>query len=155
MDFIWLLLGLVLLSLLCTAVRNRREKKQKLPACVVPLPPTSSPSANAFFFLNIGREMKWITANELRALKEKSNDLIVIDCRPDRFRRLAEFAGSSALSIRPEQLVEVLNWLPANRSAVLCGASDLCRSPVMKMDHRRGLAPVYVLKDDPFRQEAA
>ncbi len=157
MYFIWILLVLPLILLLYAAFQVLKDEKQKLPECVVPLPSTSSPSADAaFFLLNIGREMKWVTTEELQRLKERSGDIVVIDCRSgDRGRRLPAIAGLHAVSIRPAQLVEVLTWLPANRSAVLCGASDLCPSTIVKRPHKTGLAPVYVLKDDPFRSEMA
>ncbi len=152
MYFIWILLGFVLISLLYAAFRVLKDEKQRLPKCVFPLPSTSLPSASAaFFLLNIGREVKWITTEELQRLKGRSDDLVVIDCRSGDRRRIPAIAGSQAVSIKPAQLSEILNWLPANQSAVLCGVSDLCPSATTNRPHRRGLAPLYVLKDDPFR----
>lgn len=140
MNFIWTVLGSILILVLYAAFRVLKDLKQKLPKCVVPLPSTSSPSASAaFFVLNIGREMKSTTADELQALKERSDDMVIIDCRADRRPRHPAIANAHALPIKPAQVAEVLNWLPANRSAGLCGASDLCPSRVMKRRDREDL----------------
>lgn len=155
MYFIWTLLGMVLASLLYTSFQILKDGAQKPLNYVAPLPSrASSPAGATVFFLNSRRELKWISINELRALTEAPNRLTIIDCRSDSRARLPPIASVLALQIEPQQLPEVLGWVPADQSVVLCGVSDLCPSGIIRTPHRSGLAPVYVLKDDPLHSEA-
>jgi hypothetical protein len=154
MYFIWFLLGIVLTSLLYSAFQIVKGDSSKHLNYVAPLPSKSTrASASATCFVtHTEREMKWITMKELQALKEKYGDLVILDCRSDT-ERLALIADSQTVPIKPRQILEVITWLPPHRSAVFCGASDLCAPTMTKTQRKSGVAPVYVLRDDPFHSE--
>jgi hypothetical protein len=104
------------------------------------------------------RRMEWISFKEFMTLLNKdSSDLIVINLRADASGGPFLTPTALVLPVTPHDLIRVLEWLPRNRSAVLCGASDFCISMIEKSACMEGSAPLYILEleDDFDHLEAA
>jgi hypothetical protein len=93
---------------------------------------------------------------EFRTLVAKWDDVIVIDLRPDsRKKEPTSPVITHAVSIVPDQLVEVLSWIPSETVVVLYGATDLCALMASELRNAVGSEPVYLLEEDPFIKKVA
>jgi hypothetical protein len=99
--------------------------------------------------------MRWISIGEfIRVLGERS-DLIVIDLRVDAPSALFPVLSALVLPVRPNELVQVLDMLPPDRSVAFCGASNLCIFLIETSSCMEGSAPLYVVEGDPDLAEVA
>jgi hypothetical protein len=89
---------------------------------------------------------KWISINEFMTVLTTCSDLIVIDLRADA--RLVPFPVPTAivLPIAPDELFNVLECLPTDRTVVLCGASNISVFMIETIPCKEGSAPLYVLE---------
>ena len=101
------------------------------------------------------RLMRWISVREFMTVLAGCGDLIVIDIRADAQWVPFPIPATFVLPVTPHELIEVLEWLPADRTVAFYGASNLSifmieTSPLMK-----GSAPLYVLEGDLSLAEVA
>ena len=102
------------------------------------------------------RQMKWISFDEfMTLLREQSSDLVVIDLRGDAPWVRFPVPTVLVLPVTPHDLIRVLEWLPADRSAVFYGASDSCIFTIETSACMKGSAPLYILDDSIDGMEAA
>jgi hypothetical protein len=94
------------------------------------------------------RMMRWISISEFMTVLASCSDLIVIDLRADA--QLVPFPVPTAfvLPVAPKELINVLEWLPADRTAVFCGASNVSIFLITTGPCMEGSAPFYVLEGD-------
>jgi hypothetical protein len=79
----------------------------------------------------------------------------VIDLRPGQQRDSFPVLGDDISCVQPNELPDVLEWLPSNKSVVFCGASELCITMIQTSPCIYGSAPLYVLEDSYPRREVA
>jgi hypothetical protein len=101
------------------------------------------------------RRMRWISIGEFFAVLTRCSDLIVIDLRPDA--QWVPFPAPAAFVIPVvlNELDEVLECLPADRSVVFCGASNFIILTILTNSCMRGSAPLYILEGDLGLAEVA
>jgi len=130
----------------------RRELRDNLAS--VPQPPVEvttalEPAAGQT------RVMQWISIGEFLSVLTKRSDLIVIDLRPNAEWDPFPISTAFALPVTPNELDTVLEWLPADRSVVFYGASNLSIFMIETSHCMQGSAPLYVLEGDLKFAEAA
>jgi hypothetical protein len=91
------------------------------------------------------RHVRWITPQELPVLLHRFENVIVVDLRSEKRLRPTLFSASHVLPASPDQLNDLLPWLPADTGVVLCGPPDLCKRLLLKIRYLTGSAPIYVL----------
>ncbi|MGA8110803.1 MAG: hypothetical protein WB974_15320 [Acidobacteriaceae bacterium] len=101
------------------------------------------------------RPLHWITADQLRELLARTDDLLLIDLRPDPGDLPPALPPGRMMRVHTHQLEDVLRSLPGDRSAVFYGASGLCIFMIQTSPCMRGSAPLYVLRPERFHVEAA
>ncbi len=101
------------------------------------------------------RTMKWISIGEFMTVLTKCSDLIVIDLRADAPFVPFPVPSAFVLPVMPSELVNVLEWLPCDRTVVFCGASDLCILMISTSRCMEGSAPLYVPERDSALAEVA
>jgi hypothetical protein len=156
MYSLWLL-SAVLMAAFLYAVRQIR-RFDGLEQCAVMTSAPQTPVHDALVSEPSGvqtRTMKWISLGEFTKVLNERSDLIVIDLRADS--PWVPFPASSALvlPVRPDELAQVLDMLPPDRSAAFCGASNLSIFLIETSTCMEGSAPLYVLEDDPGFAEVA
>ena len=92
--------------------------------------------------------MKWISIYKFMAVLTQCSDLIVIDLRAKAQSVPISVPNVFALAVTPIEPVSVLERLPADRSAVFCGASNFSIPAILTSSCMRGLDPLYVLEGD-------
>jgi hypothetical protein len=95
----------------------------------------------------IKRRVTWITRQEFPALLRRSETVILVDLRFQRDMKSALYAGSHVLPTSPEQLRDLLPWLPPEASVVLCGPPDLCCTLISELRNSSGAAAIYILEE--------
>ncbi len=102
------------------------------------------------------RPMEWVSFKEFRSLLEQDpDDLVVLDLRPDTRRVPFPIADAFVLPVSPNELMEILVWLPSNRSVVFYGADAFCITSIEMSPSTKGSAPLYFLHDGISRLESA
>ena len=102
------------------------------------------------------RLMKWISIDEfMTLLGNESNHPVVVDLRPDSLWTPFPVPDAFVLRLTPHDLVDVLAWLPGDRSVVFYGASSFCIFLIEISVCMEGSAPLYFLERDFCRLEAA
>lgn len=121
----------------------------------VPQPPLQTP-AEAESARQQSRLMKWISTDEfMTLLGNESNHPVVVDLRPDSQWTPFPVPDAFVLRLTPHDLVDVLAWLPGDRSVVFYGASNFCIFLIEISVCMEGSAPLYFLEGDFCRLEAA
>jgi len=146
MNYIWILLGMILGSLLYTAYQLLKSEAQKR-ADWHAGPRSPTPISTAAFLQKAKRSAKWISMQELRESLAKEEGVTVIDLRADGVHQPIASVIKDSLCIAPDHLVDVLAWIPAENSVVLLGPSEFHISIATTIRSNVGFAPVYVLKD--------
>lgn len=101
------------------------------------------------------RPIRWISTSELRAiLVQDTDDLLVIDLR-EQVTQPLQLPPARVLRIGPEDLQEILEWLPPTQSAAFCGVSGLAAFMIETSPGLCGTAPFYLLQEDRAGVEAA
>ncbi len=101
------------------------------------------------------RMTKWLSLNEFMTLfGEESNHPVVIDLRPESQWTPFPVPGVFVLRLTPHDLVDVLAWLPEDRSVVFYGASNFCIFLIEISGCMEGSAPLYFLEGDLGREAA-
>lgn len=156
MDFLLVLLIIVLALTLCVAWRIlhaampailKRSLSVSRPIALHREPPTRDEQNS--------RRICRVSLAELLVVYATTDDLLVIDLRPDRERDSFPVPGDHILSVHPNKLAEVLEWLPANKSVVFCGASEVCITMIQTSRCIYVSAPLYVVRDSYPHLEVA
>ena len=126
---------------------------QKKPGSVSqPIAPDTGPPTHGG---QTSRRLCRISLAELLVLFVSTDDLLVIDLRPGQQRDSFPVLGDDILCVQPNELPDVLEWLPSNKNVVFCGASELCITMIQTSPCIYGSAPLYVLEDSYPRREVA
>lgn len=156
MHYLWLLPAFLLAIPLFTIRRIRRSKERKLcnriqsviqptvPDDVVPEPAGVQT-----------RQVKWITITEFMTVLTECSDLIVVDIRADAQSAPFPVSTASVLPVSPNELDRVLDLLPADKSVVFCGASNLSIFLIETSPCMKGTAPFYLLEGELRLAEVA
>lgn len=102
------------------------------------------------------RPVRWISCEELRKiLQENSHDLIVLDLRAETQGTPFPLPEVFVLSIRPDELLEILDWMPSRQCVVFYGIRDPWISAIEKSSSMAGAAPFYFLDDGDRHRKTA
>lgn len=99
--------------------------------------------------------LKWITLRELKAIAERTGDLLVVDLRSEEHCAPLPATDAQVMRVKVGDLEEFLQWLPENRTAAFCGVSGLSIFMIESHLCLRGTSPLYVLEDRVSGTEAA
>ena len=154
MYFLWLLVGIPVVAIICTAGEIVRDWRARLPERMVPLTPVRFPSVDAVPPpIMPKRQIKWISMKECEGVVHNSYNVVFIEIRSGSEGKALPFPATHVLSIAPSQLADVLRWLPPDSCVVLCGEVDLCSSILGSLDDIAGSASIYLLKGEPAHSE--
>lgn len=93
------------------------------------------------------RPVESIPTDQFDVLAHRLHDLILIDLRSRRWRRPTVVPVAHTLTVAPNQLRDLLSWLPPASSVALYSATDLYEFVMATAYHLPGIAPVYVVKE--------
>jgi hypothetical protein len=146
MYFLWFLPLILLAASMYFLWRIGRTAKREFRDKIQPVsqPPTLGIDSS---LATQTRLMKWISIDEFKEVLTKCGDLILIDLRTDASGDPFPISTVFVLTVTPNELKSVLDWLPTDRSIVFYGASDRCISMIEKSSCMKGSAPFYVLYD--------
>lgn len=153
---VWLLLAMMLAALMYSVWSITRSGRREL---LNGIPSASNPSTHLEIvpepIWTQTRMIKWISIGEFKTIFTRSSDLIVIDLRANA--QLVPFPVPTAfvLPVTPDELFRVLEWLPADRTVALCGASNISVFMIETIPCKEGSAPLYVLEGDLHFAEVA
>ncbi len=92
------------------------------------------------------RLIEGISITEFRSLLEQApNDLVELDLRYDARQVPFPIAEAFVVPVSPNELLEILFWLPSNRSVVFLGADALSMVNIEMSPSMEGSAPLYFL----------
>lgn len=148
MDILLALLALAVGFLLYSAWQLVRTRRRALPR-------SSSASPLGTNGEEPRRGLQRISLAEFSEILAKADDLVLIDLRPVSQNTPLPVQAPHVVRVRTHQLEEILRHLPQNRSAAFYGASDLCVFMIETSICMRGAAPLYVLRPERSRTEAA
>jgi hypothetical protein len=102
------------------------------------------------------RLMERVSFKEFRSLAEQDpDDFVVFDLRHDARQVPFPIAEAFVLPVSPNELMEILVWLPSNQSVVFYGADALSVASIEMSRSMEGSAPIYFLDDGISRLESA
>jgi hypothetical protein len=120
-----------------------------VPALPVQVPGGSEPAQKQT------RPTKWISVDVFRTLLgDESNHPVVIDLRPESQWTPFPIPDVFVLRLAPQDLIDVLAWLPPDRSVVFYGASNFSIFLIEISGCMEGSAPLYFLEGDLCREAA-
>jgi hypothetical protein len=155
MNFMWLLIVLTFVAIVCTVFGILRDSRRRLPKCVVPFDSPCSDSIGAPRTSVIRkRHAKWISTKECEKLIHNTDNVVFIDIRSQGADEHFAVPGIYALSVSPNKLVDVMQWFPPDTCVVLCGEVDLCFSIVEPLDDDAGSTSIYLLKRNDVLSKA-
>ncbi len=156
MNSLWSLPAMALAVPMYAVLRMRQQGRRK------PLESTPSvpqPSVDVATVPESGgrqtRVMQWISIGEFLSILTKRSDLVVFDLRANAQWDSFPIPTAFALPVNPNELDMLLAWLPADRSVVFYGASNLSIFLIETSRCMEGSAPLYVLECDPGLEEVA
>ena len=155
MDFIWFFVAVPVVSFLCTACLIATDHRRKLPDCVVPLSTIGLVSAKKTSPFSNRRKIRWISMGECEGIVRTSSDVVFLDLGPPEEDKRLPMRAAHVLSISPNHVLGVVQWLPPETTVVLYGAYDLCASMIWTARSLAGIAPVYVVKAAPVHSKVA
>jgi hypothetical protein len=147
MGFMCLLLLIVFVAVVCTAREIVRYWRRNPPEYLVPLHSTRSGAIEALRSSAMRkRHARWISMNECEKLVHTRNNVVFIAIKSEGYNDPPPFPGVTYLSVSPNQLIDVLRWLPPGACVVLDGEIDPCCSVVEPLDRDTGSASLYLLR---------
>ena len=99
--------------------------------------------------------IQWISTGEFLSILAKRCDLVVYDLRANAQWDPFPIPAAFALPVDPNELSTLLNWLPADRSVVFYGPSNLGIFMIETSRCMDGSAPLYILEGDLSLAEVA
>lgn len=149
MVFMWLLIVIVLVAVICTAreiMRGWKPAAQR--SAVVLRTPHYRPPAPKSFATSGAHAAKWLSISDCERLVHSRDKIIFIAIGASREGSLP-FPELTSIFIPPHELGDVLRWIPPGQTVVLCGQIDLCLSTVRLEELNTGTTQIYVLKTQP------
>ena len=147
MNFMWLLIGIVVVAVISTAREIIKGWRHKLSESMVPLPSPHFHSLGAFRPSTIPkRQVKRISMTECGRLIQTSDNIVFISVREGSEGKRLPFPEMHVMSIAPNELVDVLKLIPESCVVVLWGEVELCSSILGSLADAAGSVPVYVLE---------
>jgi hypothetical protein len=156
MNFMLLLLGIVLVSVICATQgivkgwkqpRTRRvTKRPTLPSYSIVVDRTS---------LKRKCEPRSISIKECETLINASEGVLFVSINEAGERGSLPFYNMYALVMTPRQFADEIRWFPHNSCVVLCGDVSLCCSALGLLENAPEIPPIYILRDTPRRWEVA
>jgi hypothetical protein len=154
MDFMLLLLGIVLVSVVCAAESIVKGWKQPHSRPVTQRPTLSSSSIDTGRS-SFKRKLQSISTRECETLIHASEGVLFVSVNETGERRPLPFHNTYALFMTPRQLANELRWFPSNSCVVLCGDVSLCSSVLELLENVPEIPPIYMLRDSASRWEVA
>lgn len=147
MNFLWLTFAIAFVAVICLAGEFIvRSWHRNPPECVVPLYPVRPGSVDTLRpSVMRKRCARWISMNECEKLLYSGDNVVLITVRSSNNHEPAPFGRMNNLSVPPNQLIDVLQWLPPNACVVLDGELGLCCSIVEPLEGETGSASLYLL----------
>jgi hypothetical protein len=99
--------------------------------------------------------MRWISIGEFIEVLRKSGDIVVIDLRDEAKSTPFPVPAAFVLPVARNELTEVLECLPPDKSVAFYGASNFCIFLITTSPCMDGLAPFYILESDLGLAEVA
>ena len=145
MEIFWIFFAIPSVGLLYTICIIGRERESAQGTCACELRPCRIHSSHRH------REVLRISTKDLRHLAYKSDDLILIDLRPPSAAMPIPLPTAHILSVSPDELRDLLRWLPPATSAAVCGGeTDVVYASAIQACHGiSGTAPIYILAETP------
>lgn len=149
MDSLWSLPAMALAVPIYAVLRTKRSRTRKLPdniptALFTPVKPATVPGSAE----RKTRVIQLISIEMFLSVLAKRSDLVVFDLRANAQWDPFPVPTAFALPVNPNELDTLLEWLPADRSVVFYGASNLSIFMIETSHCMDGSAPLYVLEGD-------
>ncbi len=156
MDFMLLLLGIVLVSVICAAhgIMKGWKQPRTRPLTKRPMLPSYSIVTDRAS-LKHKRELRSISIQECETLINASEGVLFISINEAGERRPSPFYNMYALVMTPRQFANESRWFPHDCCVVLCGDVSLCCSSLGLLEDAPEIPPIYLLRDTPRRWEVA
>ncbi len=149
MYSLWFLLAIALAGLMYHVWRTRRSRRRDYGTAKPSIPnPLTTLASMPEFEETPRRMMSWISIGEFMSVLGKCSDLIVIDLRAEARSAPFYFPDTLILPVAPNDLTEVLECLPSNKSVAFYGASNLSIFLITTSPCMEGSAPLYLLEGD-------
>lgn len=155
MDFMLLLLGIILVSVICAArgiVKGWKQPGTRL-ATKRPLPARSAVTASPSW--KHKRELQSISIKECETLIHATEGVLFVSVVEEGDRRPPSFYNMYALVMTPLQLAAEIRWFPPDSCVVMCGDVRLCSSVLALLENVPKIPPIFMLRDTPHRWEVA
>jgi hypothetical protein len=150
MQWIWVLVGMPLVGLLCFVFLMSRGNALGAQNYVGLAAKAVLPSIwDGSLSLHGKRKISWISSREFEALVYRSEDVILIDLGPKSIGRPSDFKCSHVLFIEQEGMIDVLRWSPPSSRIVVYGPREQCAAAIQTVNKVSGAAPVYLLAEVP------
>lgn len=152
MDFMLLLLGIVLVSVICAAqgiVKGWKQPRIRPITKRPTLPSSSSLSGRAS--LKCKRELRLISIRECETLVRYSDGVLFVAISETGHPRALPFHNMCILNMTPRQFASEVRWFPHDSRVVLCGDINLCCSALELLENVPEIPLIYMLRDTPQR----
>jgi hypothetical protein len=156
MDFMLLLLGIALVSVICAVqgiVQGWKQPRGR-PVTKRPMLP-SGPIVTDRASLKHKRELRSISIKECETLINASEGVLFVSIAEAGERGSPPFYNMYALPMTPRQFADEIRWFPHDSCVVLCGDVSLCCSALGLLDNVVEIPPIYMLRDTPRRWDVA
>lgn len=156
-EFLLLLSSVVLLSSLFFQARFTQGRARQLSVARIGYFGQPRRTAWGSRPLNLQRRpLRKISFEEFRELlQQKSGNLVVLDLRSEAQANPFPFPEACVLPVRPEELGEILGWMPHSQCTVFYGIRNPWLSALERSSSRAGSAPFYLLDDGTSRRGTA
>ena len=156
MDFMLLLLGIALVSVICAAQGILKGWKQPRTRPVTKRPMLPSYSIVTYrASLKRKRELRSISIKECETLIRASEGVLFVSINEAGERGSLPFYNVYALVMTPRQFADEIRWFPHDSCVVLCGDVSLCCSALGLLENVPEIPPIYMLRDTPRRWDVA
>jgi hypothetical protein len=156
MDFMLLLLGIVLVSVICAArgiVKGWKQPRTR-PVTKRPMLPSYSIVTDRTS-LKRKCEPRLISIKECETLINSSEGVLFVSINEPGEKGPLPFYNMYALVMTPRQFADEIRWFPHDSCVVLCGDVSLCCSALGLLENVPEIPPIYTLRDTPRRWEVA
>jgi hypothetical protein len=156
MDFMLLLLGIALVSVICAAqgfVKGWKQPRTR-PVTKRPMLPSYS-IVTDHASLKRKRELRSISIKECETLINASEGVLFVSINEAGERGALPFYNMYALVMTPRQFADEIRWFPHDSCVVLCGDVSLCCSALGLLENAPERPPIYMLRDTPRRWDVA
>jgi hypothetical protein len=149
MIFMWLLIAIVLVAIMCAGHELVQRWKPGVPGRAIPLR-----SSREVIPATSKRHAKWISMAECERLLHSNRNVFFVVIRSYGVSGPLPFWGIHAVSISPGEIVDVLQWIPTHDIVVFCGETDVCSSLFERREDGVGTASIYILNRQLIQAKA-